>query len=541
MWSDNDIDNAFQRLNPPEPEPTPFPLDAWLRLETQLDKAVIERAVRQKLLRFFAAEVVIVALVALGWLLWPVGTAAPAAKEKEAATAATGARTTLATASPIEPVNHAKNIPAVVKTAVSPASSAAPATGAATPGAVVTAAAPAPVATTEALAPDKHAAAPRLLAAIIPDIRRKHPAAKEHPAESRAVAAALAAGGNSSTASHTRTRLYQATDETKAAGTSRLATTAAAVNAGALSASNAASHGALAHGKPYSAEVRTAALGRRTAGRSRNQEREVAAKTAANSSATSKSATISAENNVAATDFAAPALRAVALAPADATALPTPLATVAVAETPAKAEVPTPVRQPRFYVGLVAAPDVTTVKFASVESPLPNLGITLEYRLTSRLRVSTGVLRAKKQYMARRDDYDWGTYKTMVYRHDFEDVDGTCTVLDIPLNLRYDLLSRPTYNLFGSIGLSSFFMQRERYTYDYWENNMSKVWDGGDIINQNRHLLSLLNLSVGYERRLSSHWRLQAEPYYKLPLGGVGAGKVKLTSAGVFLGVKYGF
>ncbi|GAC1594700.1 MAG: hypothetical protein NVS3B25_17730 [Hymenobacter sp.] len=77
MWSDNDIDTAFQRLNPPEPTPTSFPLDAWLRLETQLDKALIEREVRRKLWRHFAAEVAVVALVALGWLLWPGRPAAP--------------------------------------------------------------------------------------------------------------------------------------------------------------------------------------------------------------------------------------------------------------------------------------------------------------------------------------------------------------------------------------------------------------------------------------------------------------------------------
>ena len=77
MWSDNDIDDAFQRLNPPEPEPTPFPLDAWLRLETQLDKAVIERAVRRRVWRLFAAEVAVVILAAIGWLLWPASPASP--------------------------------------------------------------------------------------------------------------------------------------------------------------------------------------------------------------------------------------------------------------------------------------------------------------------------------------------------------------------------------------------------------------------------------------------------------------------------------
>ena len=74
MWSDNDIDNAFQRLDPPDPEPAPFPLDAWLRLDAELDKAVIERAVRRRLWKFFAAEVAVVLLAALGWLLWPTGT-----------------------------------------------------------------------------------------------------------------------------------------------------------------------------------------------------------------------------------------------------------------------------------------------------------------------------------------------------------------------------------------------------------------------------------------------------------------------------------
>jgi hypothetical protein len=51
----------------------------------------------------------------------------------------------------------------------------------------------------------------------------------------------------------------------------------------------------------------------------------------------------------------------------------------------------------------------------------------------------------------------------------------------------------------------------------------------------------VLNLAAGYERDLSAHWSVLAEPYVKLPMGGVGAGKVRLASGGVFLGIKYGF
>jgi hypothetical protein len=86
-------------------------------------------------------------------------------------------------------------------------------------------------------------------------------------------------------------------------------------------------------------------------------------------------------------------------------------------------------------------------------------------------------------------------------------------------------------------------MQRERYTYPYTENYVPHFFDTDEynpIINENRHFFSVLNLSMGYERSLSDRWSLQVEPYLKAPLSGVGAGKVKLTSAGVFFGLKYG-
>ena len=203
------------------------------------------------------------------------------------------------------------------------------------------------------------------------------------------------------------------------------------------------------------------------------------------------------------------------------------------------ADLPVPVRQPRFYIGLVAAPDLTTVKFVDVERPKLNIGVVLEYRLTNRLRVSTGLLRANKEYFARREDYDWSAYPRAATRN-FTWVDGACTVLDVPLNLRYDAVVRPQARLFGSVGLSSFFMQRERYSYDYKEYNTSYYWERS-YVNANRHLFSVLNLSFGYEHQLGTHLSLQAEPYLKVPLAGVGAGKVRLTSGGVFFGVKYGF
>jgi hypothetical protein len=216
--------------------------------------------------------------------------------------------------------------------------------------------------------------------------------------------------------------------------------------------------------------------------------------------------------------------------------LPAALPAIALAQRPVS---PVLAHQPRLYVGVVGAPDVSTVKFAGIHAPLLNVGVNLEYRLTNRLRLTTGLLRSTKHYVANREDYDWSKYPRAQARY-FKQVDGACTVLDVPLNLRYDFMARPQDRIFGSTGLSTFFMQHERYSYHYLENNIPMLWERR-LVNENEHLFSILNLSVGYEHSFGPRWSAQAEPYVKVPLAGVGAGKVQLTSGGVFFGVKYGF
>jgi hypothetical protein len=540
MWSDNDIDNAFHRLDPPNPEPTSFPLDAWLRLETQLDKAVIERAVRRRVWQLFAAEVAVVALVALGWVLWPTRAASPTAT----------AQTTKALSSPAPASSSLTGLTEAKKPRykASPGTEPVPTAAAGTAPVALQSAAPtaapllatAPVGGAPAIgatAP-RHAGrlAPRVLVTptrplLAPSLSSRHPHGRlrQQGNGEPVLPPATALAGSAATRQQ---NVYRAEERAGHAGRKTSVSQNAARTAG-NSAARLATRGT------QGSEPDLAAPGlRATAGQSPGQGGKAIAITPTATDELPVSDIAAGPASLTAAAALEP--RTALLADTRPATLPTPLATVPVAEPLPQPEKPAQAQQPRFYIGLVGAPDVTTVKFASVESPLPNVGLTLEYRLTNRLRVNTGLLRSTKQYVARREDYDWGAYRYLVYQHDFKDVDGTCTVLDIPLNLRYDLLARPQHTVFGSIGLSSFFMQRERYTYDYEENNLYKAWTIS-AVNTNRHLLSILNFSVGYERRLGPHWSLQAEPYLKVPLAGVGAGKVKLTSAGVFLGAKYGF
>jgi hypothetical protein len=47
----------------------------------------------------------------------------------------------------------------------------------------------------------------------------------------------------------------------------------------------------------------------------------------------------------------------------------------------------------------------------------------------------------------------------------------------------------------------------------------------------------VLTLSAGYQRKINRTFSIAAEPYIKVPLAGVGYGKVKLNSAGVLFSV----
>ena len=77
-------------------------------------------------------------------------------------------------------------------------------------------------------------------------------------------------------------------------------------------------------------------------------------------------------------------------------------------------------------------------------------------------------------------------------------------------------------------------MKKETYQYFYKYNPAGPTVNRSYTIkNQNNHPFSIMTLSAGYQRSLTKHISFIAEPYFKVPLTGVGAGKVKLNSTGV--------
>ncbi|MFD0763681.1 outer membrane beta-barrel protein [Mucilaginibacter lutimaris] len=190
--------------------------------------------------------------------------------------------------------------------------------------------------------------------------------------------------------------------------------------------------------------------------------------------------------------------------------------------------------RPTFSLSFIASPDINSTKGFADNKVGTNAGVLLTMGVSRKWSITTGAIYADKPYMT-----DFANYAT-AYKFTTNPVSVTasCTVLDIPINLGYQLYNNGRNKLSLGTGLSSYFMLREDYTYNY-----AGPYPGGptsyNIRNQNKHILGVLNLNATYQREISSKFGVGVQPYFKVPLTGIGYGQVNLKSAGVAVGVTW--
>ena len=148
------------------------------------------------------------------------------------------------------------------------------------------------------------------------------------------------------------------------------------------------------------------------------------------------------------------------------------------------------------------------------------------------------MIKARKVYDAEPGDY--GDKYYWYNRHKPDAISAVCQVLDIPVNIGYNIRQKGKSVLTVQTGLSSYLMQREKYAYEYLPYGGRNGYTSNyEVANKNRHLFSIYNLSGYYGRSLTPSVLVGVEPFVKVPLAGVGAGKVKLASAGIFFSLSY--
>jgi hypothetical protein len=191
-------------------------------------------------------------------------------------------------------------------------------------------------------------------------------------------------------------------------------------------------------------------------------------------------------------------------------------------------------KQNSLSFSLSAGPDISGVgyNFGKVQ---PVYGFGLGYTFRDRFTVRTGLYVASKIYTASPKEYK-PDYPIPNFNY-LQKIDADCRVYEIPLIISYNFGGGKKHNWFAAAGLSSYLMKKETYDYYYKYPGGATYIHTREINNENKHFFSGVSLSGGYTRQLNKTFSLSAEPYVKLPLSGVGAGYIRLQSAGLLISV----
>jgi hypothetical protein len=187
------------------------------------------------------------------------------------------------------------------------------------------------------------------------------------------------------------------------------------------------------------------------------------------------------------------------------------------------------VRRGKLTFTFLAAPDITDSKTSVGTKISSNLGLLLTYPLSKKMSISTGAIYARKLY-----DYG-GNVATVGQANLPWSLNADCYVIDVPVNVNYQILSKKNYSITLNSGVSSYFMLKEKYKFSSTDAAGVTQQSMLELNNQNKHLLGIANISVSIERKVSDKVSVGIQPFIKLPLTGIGYYDYNLRSRGVAL------
>lgn len=185
-----------------------------------------------------------------------------------------------------------------------------------------------------------------------------------------------------------------------------------------------------------------------------------------------------------------------------------------------------------LVLSAMLAPDISYAKSSVASKVSTNIGLLASYGLSSKLSVTTGAIYSNKYYNSKVSGLNayGGTGS------DFQ-INASCNVIDIPLNVNYKLMEKKGYSITVNTGLSSYLMLKENYDYIYPEPGAAASVVSVSVRNQNQHLLGVANISFVVERKISSRVSIGVQPFMKVPLTGIGQGDANLKSSGMSFSV----
>lgn len=190
----------------------------------------------------------------------------------------------------------------------------------------------------------------------------------------------------------------------------------------------------------------------------------------------------------------------------------------------------------KLIISLSAGPDLSFVGSEPGTTKM-QYGMGIGYAISDRFTVRAGFYAGRKIYTADSNSYHT-PFTTGPYYSKLDRVDANCLIYEIPIIVVYSFAKTKNHNWFVSTGLSSYLMKEEDYLCTY-KNPAGQQQTHNYSYTNNSHLFSVLNFSGGYQYHFTDRFSFMAEPYLKLPLTGIGFGKVNLNSAGVLFTLGY--
>lgn len=189
-----------------------------------------------------------------------------------------------------------------------------------------------------------------------------------------------------------------------------------------------------------------------------------------------------------------------------------------------------------FYFTLTSGLESSGTGISNLGAVKPVYGAGLQYS-SGKLFVRTGVLITKKIYAAKDKDYNRkaGTWMSNVK---FDNINANCKVVEVPLTVGYQISSNKKTNVYVAVGSSSYFMKKEDYQFYFKGQTGNDTTRAASFKNNSNHYFSSISFSAGIEQKVTRKLSITAEPQIKIPVSGIGFGKIKLYGAGILITAK---
>ncbi|MDF2433901.1 MAG: hypothetical protein JWP44_3532 [Mucilaginibacter sp.] len=190
--------------------------------------------------------------------------------------------------------------------------------------------------------------------------------------------------------------------------------------------------------------------------------------------------------------------------------------------------------RPQYALTVLAAPDINGVGSFQQSKVGTNVGMQFSAGVTKKLTITTGVLYSSKPYTVAFQDY----HTVYNFKEAPLNVTADCRMIDIPINLGYQVYNKHQNKISLGTGLSSYIMLHESYKFNY-SDPYAVGPTAYTVPRSNKYFLGVLNLNATYDRQINSKMAIEIQPYLKLPLTNIGYSQVKLQSTGVAVGLHW--